>query len=92
MEAQDYNHMRCTRPETLEYHKGGKTVPCGYCPACKHNERVGWTFRISEEAKHSKEAWFITLTYDQENVPLITSETGEFVRGMVHNRIGSLGS
>ena len=78
--------MRCTRPETLEYHKGGKTVPCGYCPACKYNQRVGWTFRISEEAKHSKEAWFITLTYDQENIPLLNHETGELERGMENNR------
>lgn len=78
--------MRCTRPEQLEYHKGGKLVPCGYCPACKYNQRVGWTFRISEHARHSKEAWFITLTYDQENIPLLDYETGELVRGMDKNR------
>lgn len=73
--------MQCTRPHTTEYHKGGKSVPCGYCPACKYNERVGWTFRISEEARHSKEAWFITVTYDQEKLPIIDHSTGELFRG-----------
>lgn len=78
--------MKCTRPEQIEYHKGGKLVPCGYCPACKYNARVGWTFRLTEHARHQKEAWFITLTYDQENIPLLDYETGEIVRGMQNNR------
>lgn len=77
--------MQCTRPQTMDYHKGGHKVPCGYCPACRYNQRVGWTFRISEQAKHSKEAWFITLTYDEENIPILSAE-GEILRGSDKNR------
>lgn len=78
--------MQCTRPEQKDYHKGGQLIPCGYCPACKYNARVGWTFRVTEEAKHQKEAWFITLTYAQETIPLLDTTTGEIVRGMENNR------
>lgn len=46
---------------------------------------MGWTFRISEHARYQKEAWFITLTYDQDNVPLLDNNTGEIVRGMDKN-------
>ena len=80
-----YKYMKCTRPEQKDYHKGGQMIPCGYCPACKYNERVGWTFRLSEESKESKTAWFITLTYNQESVPLWDAAYGYMVRGMDNN-------
>lgn len=82
---QDYNYVRCTRPVQKDYHKGGQLIACGYCPACQYNERVGWTFRVSEESKQAKEAWFITLTYDNENIPLWDTMYDTFYRGMQNN-------
>lgn len=38
-------------------------VGCGKCGACLSNRRSEWTFRIQQEAKHSKTCYFTTLTY-----------------------------
>lgn len=45
------------------------TVPCGQCPACRKQRAQQWTFRLRKELEHSYFAHFITLTYDEENVP-----------------------
>ncbi len=45
-------------------------VGCGTCGACKHNDRADWSFRIMQEAKHSKSCYFITLTYHDSFLPL----------------------
>lgn len=53
-------------------HTGGgraQTVPCGKCPKCLQRRANGWAFRIKQELKHSETSAFITLTYDDENVP-----------------------
>lgn len=39
-------------------------VPCGSCLACLEKRRADWTFRLLQEHKVSKSAFFITLTYD----------------------------
>lgn len=56
----------------------GKTyiaVPCGKCAVCLQNKRSDWFIRLREEWKISKSAWFITLTYNDENLPV--TEFGE---------------
>lgn len=45
-------------------------VPCGKCPNCLKRRTSGWSFRLMEQVKVSKSAWFITLTYDTDHVPL----------------------
>ena len=49
-------------------------VPCGKCPICLSNRRNDWTFRISEEFRVSKSAFFITLTYDNVYLPVKLSD------------------
>lgn len=44
-------------------------IPCGRCEACLVRRANEWTFRIKQEAKVSKNVFFITLTYDEVNVP-----------------------
>lgn len=46
-------------------------VPCGSCLFCMSQKRQEWTFRIEQELKHSKSAYFITLTYSDENLSFI---------------------
>lgn len=48
--------------------------PCGKCPNCVKRRVQGWTFRLLEEQKVSSSAIFITLTYNDENLPF--SENG----------------
>lgn len=52
------------------------TVPCGKCGECLSRKRSEWSFRIGKEIKRSESAYFITLTYDNECIPVI-SKTGE---------------
>ena len=53
-------------------------VPCGRCGACRQARRYQWAFRLKEELKDSKNAYFITLTYNDENLPeYIDYDSGE---------------
>ncbi len=69
--------MRCVTPIRLKNDRiyNGTTyqvrnVPCGRCYACLMNRREQWTIRLTEELKVSKSAFFITLTYEDENLPI----------------------
>jgi hypothetical protein len=42
-----------------------KIVPCGKCVLCLKRRQNAWAFRLSEEAKISTSAAFITLTYEE---------------------------
>lgn len=44
-------------------------VPCGHCIACRLNKSRGWSIRIMHEVKISKLSCFLTLTYNDENLP-----------------------
>lgn len=50
--------------------KTGDVVPCGKCPACLANMRQEWVFRLKQEYLASEFAIFVTLTYDDEHVPV----------------------
>lgn len=49
------------------------SIPCGQCMGCRIDRASAWTTRILHEAQTTEEegkgSSFITLTYDQENVP-----------------------
>ena len=42
--------------------------PCGKCYACVQRRISGWAFRLDREMIHSRSAYFITLTYDEDHV------------------------
>ena len=45
-------------------------IRCGSCFNCKKMNAIEWTQKAKFEMYHSKYAYFITLTYNNENVPL----------------------
>lgn len=45
-------------------------VPCGKCAECRKKARQDWSTRIQNEASMYEENSFITLTYNNENLPL----------------------
>lgn len=47
-----------------------QAVPCGKCPACFKRRASAWSFRLMQEEKRSTSAYFITLTYDTDHVPI----------------------
>lgn len=45
-------------------------IPCGKCGRCTQRRKMEWGFRMQNELIHSKTAYFVTLTYDPQNVPI----------------------
>lgn len=71
--------MQCISPLNIQRPNGQGPkdrilVPCSVCPACLANRRLEWTIRIKEELKCADSAHFITLTYEDENLPYGLSE------------------
>lgn len=58
--------VRCTKPITLRT----GTFNCGQCHACRINYTSGWTLRLLYELTSWKDASFITLTYDNDHLPI----------------------
>jgi len=62
-------------------------VPCGKCPVCDSNRREEWSIRLLEEYKVSKGAIFVTLTYNEENVPYGLNDVQTLVKTDFQNFI-----
>lgn len=45
-------------------------IGCGQCLMCRIEKAKEWQKRIIAESKMHKNNWFITLTYDNENLPV----------------------
>lgn len=45
-------------------------VPCGKCPQCLKRRVASWSFRLEMESLLWNKQYFLTLTYDNENVPI----------------------
>lgn len=68
--------MQCLLPITILKKEGTpsflsrtRKVPCGKCPNCLKNRALAWMFRLQQHQKISQSADFLTLTYDDENLP-----------------------
>lgn len=56
-------------PSDIENH--AMSFPCGKCVACMKKKRMEQAVRITHEIESHDENCFITLTYNNENLPLI---------------------
>lgn len=70
----------CQFPRTIKTHVPDKhgistvieiKVPCGKCLDCLKRRCNDWCFRLEQEAKDWKYCSFITLTYDDANLPIV---------------------
>lgn len=73
--------MQCPSPINIQRPNGGGSkdrivVGCGQCPVCLGNKRSDWTFRIHEEMRIAKTAYFMTLTLSDDYLTF-SKETGE---------------
>lgn len=72
--------MNCFTPMTIKNPKvTGKEyikVPCGKCEACVMNRASQWYVRLLMQQRYSDNAVFVTLTYNDEHLPLRITEDG----------------
>ena len=60
----------CRKPRVIENARGKKIcVNCGSCPDCLNAKNVYNVKRLIDESLQHTYCYFITLTYDYENVP-----------------------
>lgn len=50
------------------------TVPCGKCVGCKLDYSRQWANRMILELKSNPKAVFVTLTYDNDHLPIVTKD------------------
>lgn len=55
-------------------------IPCGQCVECRLSYARMWAERIMLEAQDHKYTWFVTLTYNDENLPPNFSGIEEFAQ------------
>jgi hypothetical protein len=60
---------QCVSPWTKEINGQKIPLPCGKCFECKARRVSSWSFRLMKEAERSSSALFITLTYNNQNLP-----------------------
>ena len=51
-------------------------IPCGQCAECRAQYARNWANRLLLELQYHDSAYFVTLTYDDANVPRSTSKVG----------------
>lgn len=59
------------RPELKRDYPNSILVPCGKCDGCKADYTRSWADRMILELDHSRSGIFITLTYDNDHLPLV---------------------
>lgn len=65
------------------------SVPCGTCEACIYNSAQEWRVRLEEELSCSSSAYFVTLTYNADSLPIgvhTNSFGDEFIAPYVSKR------
>lgn len=73
--------MKCVNPYVKILSKGDPfssppipdryvAYPCGKCIACRINKKREWTLRLQHESAFADSAYFITLTYDDDHLPI----------------------
>ena len=61
--------MECAKPINIRVKDKNMLVACSNCMLCRKSRATEWTMRILAEMGYSNTAYFITLTYDDENLP-----------------------
>lgn len=62
--------MNCDSPFIVKTDEAQHAVPCGRCPLCKKRRVNSWVFRLQKEDERSSSSYFITLTYDNDHLPI----------------------
>lgn len=65
----------CTSPRLIRDKKHGTLlyVGCGKCLECQSSRAHEWQFRLISEYDKAKSVYFVTLTYDDDNIPTLSN-------------------
>lgn len=63
------NPIRITKNLSIKDYPDGLIVPCGRCCGCRIQKSKEWSIRMLHEASYWTSCCFVTLTYNNENVP-----------------------
>lgn len=85
--------MECSNPQLIRkkdkniptHKREWIYVPCGRCFSCQMNKAREWSFRIMNEARLYNESCFVTLTYNEENLPRVSDSQGTLVKRDLQN-------
>ena len=65
--------VKCDTPFLSPYSEKSylnwKQIPCGHCDGCRIDRSRDWANRCMMELEYHKDAWFVTLTYNDQFVP-----------------------
>lgn len=67
--------VSCLNPQRVfnRYTKEFITVPCGKCRSCHNMKAKSWINRLDQEKRCWKYCYFVTLTYNNDNLPRLYS-------------------
>ena len=60
----------CPQPVFIKQEGQLMSFPCGVCIECKRKKANEWAGRLWIEKKRANKTLFITLTYNNESLPL----------------------
>lgn len=72
--------VSCLHPRKVLTPSGPLVVPCGQCDACRNVHTSQWVQRMQIESQNHKYTYFITLTYNDQNLPLCRLDNGYIYR------------
>lgn len=81
--------MNCTSPFFIF---GTGYVPCGRCMACRIQKTREWSMRVIHEMDYFEKNTFVTLTYDNANLPVDCSLHKKDLQGFFKRLRNDLGS
>lgn len=67
--------MQCTDPKRIfknldrNKYPDGLRIPCGRCLSCRIKKRSEWSMRMLHEFDYHDDTLYLTLTYNDENIP-----------------------
>ena len=68
--AKDANWILNQCPYKFYHDKQDMMIPCGKCVMCKRKDKNRLVSRLTLESKVAVSSWFVTLTYNAENLPI----------------------
>lgn len=62
-------------------------LPCRHCVGCRLSKSREWANRVVMEQTYHDDAWFVTLTYDDEHLPCVYSKSALGTNLSVHSTL-----